>query len=250
MKTTPSSSPALLPFPSTSAGNPGKQNPKCRQICYKTVGFWSPHNIQTMFLFKQINLQKSKIATANFGNCLVNWSRCSLFSLLQEPATTTKGRTKALPRGTQHRRAAILAKTDPTPGNELSPEIIITSVNPVINKNAISDVLTNIVRYGESLRLPYIMGIDTNSYPPSTTPGGLGSGEKVAPLGAAPVDPRHGTAAAAASTDLLVGAAGSTSSSTAEEWAFLLPLKIKDWAAMAQQRNTPLTAVLIGRKIR
>jgi hypothetical protein len=195
-------------------------------------------------LFKQINLQKSKIATANFGNCLVNWSRCSLFSLLQVPATTTKGRTKALPRGTENPRVATPPTTD------LSQETNITSVYSVINENAIFDVLTNIVRYCESLRLLYIMGIDTNSYPPSTTPGGFGSGETGAPLGAVPVDPRHGAAAAAASTDLLVGAVGSTSCSTAEEGAFLHLLKIKDWAAMAQQRNTPLTAVLTGRKIR
>ena len=66
---------------------------------------------------KQINLQKSKVATANFTDCMVKWSRCALFALLQEPAITTRGKIESIPSGTQvfaapHPRAAILA----TPG--------------------------------------------------------------------------------------------------------------------------------------
>ena len=68
-------------------------------------------------LIKQLNLQKSKVATANFAKCMIEWSRCSLFALLQEPATTTKGKIEFLPPGTQvfaasQPCAAILATPD------------------------------------------------------------------------------------------------------------------------------------------
>jgi hypothetical protein len=81
-------------------------------------------------------------------------------------------------------------------------------------------------------------------FPPpfSASPTDLGRGETAAPLGAAPVDLGYGTVAAAASTDLLVGAAGSTSGSTAEERAAIT----EDWAAMVQQCNTSADLVAEG----
>jgi hypothetical protein len=79
----------------------------------------------------------------------------------------------------------------------------------------------------------------SSTSPPSASHIDLGHGENVA-FSVAPVDLGYG-AAAAASTDLLVGAAGSTSGSTAEEWA-----KIKDWAAMVQQCNTSADLVAEG----
>ena len=121
--------------------------------------------LQRPIQFRQINLAKSKVATANFGSCMVKWSDNSLFALIQEPATTKRGRIESLPRGTQtfsaglHPRAAVLAtpelnvwampehtsrdvasclwKTDSTD----FPEIIIISVYSDINKDTISPEL-------------------------------------------------------------------------------------------------------------
>src|SRR6266487_2692394 len=76
---------------------------------------------ETLVSFKQINLQKSKVATSNLSKCLVDWSNSPLLVFLQELATH-KGRIGSLPRGTQifaesNARAAILT----TPGLKVWP---------------------------------------------------------------------------------------------------------------------------------
>ena len=52
-------------------------------------------------LFKQINLAKSKVASADFAKRLVEWSRCCLIAFLQEPATTPRGLLEFIPPGAQ-----------------------------------------------------------------------------------------------------------------------------------------------------
>ena len=139
-------------------------------------------------LIKQINLQKSKVATANFTDCMVKWSRCALFALLQEPAITTRGKMESLPPGIQifaaaHPRAAILA----TPGMSVwslpdltskdlaactwltgcpeVPEIILISMYADITIiNPISPELIAVTNYCESRGLPMLLGVDTNSH--------------------------------------------------------------------------------------
>ena len=66
--------------------------------------------------FFQINLQKSKTATSNLANCMVNWSNSPFFVSVQEPATY-RGRIGSLPSGTQifaadNPRAAIMCSPD------------------------------------------------------------------------------------------------------------------------------------------
>ena len=137
---------------------------------------------------KQINLQKSKVATANFTDCMVKWSRCALFALLKEPAITTRGKIESIPSGTQvfaapHPRAAILA----TPGMSIwslpdltskdlvactwltgrpeVPEIVLISMYADGTLlNPISRELIAAINYCESRRLPLILGVDTNSH--------------------------------------------------------------------------------------
>jgi hypothetical protein len=72
---------------------------------------------------------------------------------------------------------------------------------------------------------------------PSASHIDLGHGENVASLSTAPVDLGHGTVAAA-STDLLVGAAGSASSSTAEERATIN----EDWTVQHVQKHPHATS--------
>ena len=139
-------------------------------------------------LVKQLNLQKSKIATANFSHKMTEWSRNSLFALLQEPAISKGGKIASLPRGVQvfaarHPRAAILA----TPGMDVwalpsltTPDVavclwktghpdfptiaMISVYSDQTLKTSISMELQKITDYCASQEVPYVIGSDTNSH--------------------------------------------------------------------------------------
>jgi Reverse transcriptase (RNA-dependent DNA polymerase)/Endonuclease-reverse transcriptase len=139
-------------------------------------------------LFKQINLNKSKVASADFAKRLVGWSQCSLIAFLQEPATTTKGLLESIPPGAQRYaalkpRAAIVATKEvslwPLPaeytspdvvaclwktGDERFPEVVLISVYADITTAPISLELANVVNYCGRRNLPCIIGADTNAH--------------------------------------------------------------------------------------
>ena len=61
----------------------------------------TPNSSQRLaVVFKQLNCAKSKAVMATLGSYMVKWSQQPLFVLLQEPATTTRGRIESLPQGT------------------------------------------------------------------------------------------------------------------------------------------------------
>jgi hypothetical protein len=122
--------------------------------------------------------------------------------------------------------------------------IIITSVNSVINKDSIYDVITKLARYCESSRLLYIMGFDTNNHPPpSTAPGGPGSGEIVA-SSAAPVGPGY-SVVVDPSADLVAGGSGPVSAITAD-----LAKINEDWPAQFFASTVVLPVDFIDREPR
>ena len=122
-------------------------------------------------LFKQINLAKSKLASAVFAKSLVEWSRCCLVAFLQEPASSTRGLLENIPPGAQkfaalHPRAAIVATQEvslwPLPadymssdvaaclwktGDDCFPEIVLISVYADINLNSVPTELERITNY-------------------------------------------------------------------------------------------------------
>ena len=119
---------------------------------------------------------------------MTQWSNSPLFALLQEPATTSKGKIESFPRGTQifadglHPRAAVLATPDLNvwaipehtsrdvavclwkTSSLQFPEVIIISVYSDITVDTISTELQSLVEYCETSQIPYIMGADTNSH--------------------------------------------------------------------------------------
>ena len=121
-------------------------------------------------LFKQLNLQKSELATTNLISNLVKWSDSSVLVFLQEPWTPKSGKISSLPRGTQMfsvpnamPRSVILATPDNIwqmadyttkdtvsctwkTGNALFPEIIIVSVYSDIKKDTIPIELKNVAK--------------------------------------------------------------------------------------------------------
>ena len=138
--------------------------------------------------FKQINLAKSKVASAYFGDKLVEWSRCCLVAFLQEPATTSRGQLESIPPGAQRfstlkPRAAIIATKDislwPLPaeysspdvaaclwktGADIFPEIVLVSVYADGNNASIPPELENVLNYCRRRNLPCIIGADTNAH--------------------------------------------------------------------------------------
>ena len=121
-------------------------------------------------MFKQLNLAKSKLASANFAQCLSQWSRSCLFALLQEPATTTAGKLQGVPPGAQQfaavkPRAAIVATADLPlwplldlisqdvaavlwrTGDGRFPEVVIASIYADINKPAVPEELSRVVSF-------------------------------------------------------------------------------------------------------
>jgi Reverse transcriptase (RNA-dependent DNA polymerase)/Endonuclease-reverse transcriptase len=139
-------------------------------------------------LFKQINLAKSKVASADFARRLVEWSRCCLIALLQEPATTPRGTLEFIPPGAQRfatlkPRAAIVATKDallwPLPaeynspdvasclwktGDDCFPEIVLVSVYADINNASVPRELELVTNYCGMRNLPCIIGADTNAH--------------------------------------------------------------------------------------
>jgi hypothetical protein len=142
---------------------------------------------QTLTQFKQINLQKSGLASGNLAKSMINWSKLPLFVLMQEPAVQKGGSISGLPKGTQvfagkTPRAAIAATRDLNAwamddfttndiaaclwltGQEEVPEIIIMSIYFDINKEVISCDVTRLLDYAELKQLPVILGADSNAH--------------------------------------------------------------------------------------
>ena len=139
--------------------------------------------------FRQINLAKSKVASADFAKRLVEWSPCCLVAFLQEPATTPRGLLESIPPGAQRfaalkPRAAIVATKDLSlwplsaeftspdvaaclwkTGIDLFPEIVLISVYADINNtDAVSPELARIATYCGMRNLPCIIGADSNAH--------------------------------------------------------------------------------------
>jgi hypothetical protein len=140
------------------------------------------------FLFKQINPNKSKVASADFAKRLVGWSQSSLIAFLQEPATTTRGLLESIPPGAKRYaavkpRAAIVATKEVSlwslpaeftssdvvaclweTGNDQFPEVVLISVYADITTMPISSELANVINYCGRRNLPSITGADTNAH--------------------------------------------------------------------------------------
>src|SRR6266496_610358 len=137
--------------------------------------------------FNQLNLQKSRVATANFSQCLINWSKLPCFALLQEPYTSTYGlvgfpRTSQMFFASKSPRAAIIASPDLKlwamddfttadiscclwkTGHRQWPTIIVVSAYLDITKPAASPELEKLLIYCENKNYPVVMGCDTNSH--------------------------------------------------------------------------------------
>ena len=141
---------------------------------------------ETFVSFKQINLQKSKVATSNLSKCLVDWSSSPLLVFLQEP-WTSRGKICSLPRGTQifaepNARAAILA----TPEMKIWPmpeystgdmtccqwitdharfkTVVLISMYSDITQSAINSDFQKILQYCGANQLPVILCADTNAH--------------------------------------------------------------------------------------
>ena len=122
-------------------------------------------------LFKQINLAKSKLASADFAKRLTDWSSNCLVALIQEPAITLRGLLEFIPVGAQsfaslRPRTAIVATKDvslwPLPaeytspdlavclwktGDEHFPEIVLVSVYADTNNPSIPVELEKVTSY-------------------------------------------------------------------------------------------------------
>ena len=137
--------------------------------------------------FKQVNLQKSKLAMINLSVKAVDWSYNPLFLMLQEPWVSKSGKVGHLPRDVQlfaalnpraaivvmkelnvwamesftHRdQAACLWKT----GIEELPVIIIVSVYCDILKSIESPELIALLEFCNKNNYPVIMCTDMNSH--------------------------------------------------------------------------------------
>jgi ribonuclease HI len=137
--------------------------------------------------FKQINLQKSAMATSNLAAKVSDWSSSPLLVFLQEPATH-KGRLVSFPAGCQtfagsKPRAAILASSDLNvwamesfttsditachwKTNQTSvPDIILISVYMDITcSSVISYDLTKLMEYCEREKIPPLLCVDSNAH--------------------------------------------------------------------------------------
>ena len=144
-------------------------------------------NSSSCIQFKQLNLAKSKLASANFAQKFSSWSRSCLVAFLQEPAVTTSGRLQGVPPGAQSfaaakPRVAVVATADlslwPLPdltcqdaaavlwrtNDRRFPEIVLASVYADITKPAVPKVMADITSFCSGRDLPCIIGIDTNAH--------------------------------------------------------------------------------------